>query len=160
MGMIQALASMLHDAKSQVIFLSGCDETSFRSREGVHALCDAARARTATTLQTELGPLGILVSQCTMGPWQVKAMQTAASGDLTTDKVRRLSAMISLLWAIDDHACFSLIKSVMESRYPRTMYRFGTDVLIQDLAEAYLPTDALEIGKKLMFWGLKFLAKF
>lgn len=30
LGMIQALASMLHDSRSQVIFVSGGDETSFR----------------------------------------------------------------------------------------------------------------------------------
>lgn len=30
LGMIQALASMLHESRSQVIFVSGCDETSFR----------------------------------------------------------------------------------------------------------------------------------
>jgi len=30
LGMVQALASMLHEARSQVLFISGCDETSFR----------------------------------------------------------------------------------------------------------------------------------
>lgn len=35
--------------------------------QGVRALCDAARERTALTLQSELGPLGIQVSHITVG---------------------------------------------------------------------------------------------
>lgn len=88
LGMVQALASMLHEARSQVIFVSGGDEASFRrtyrsfafqmsgrhlqtlfsvASQGVRALCDAARERTARTLQAELGPLGIQVSHITIG---------------------------------------------------------------------------------------------
>jgi hypothetical protein len=35
--------------------------------QGVSALCDAARDRTARTLQSELGPLGIQVSHVMVG---------------------------------------------------------------------------------------------
>jgi hypothetical protein len=88
LGMVQALASMLHEARSQVLFISGCNETSFRcgfcsatcqrsgrlltknectASQGVNAVCDAARDRTARTLQSELGPLGIQVSHVMVG---------------------------------------------------------------------------------------------
>lgn len=88
LGMVQALASMLHEARSQVLFISGCNETSFQcespsvacqrcgrlltkskftASQGVNALCDAARDRTARTLQSELGPLGIQVSHLMVG---------------------------------------------------------------------------------------------
>jgi hypothetical protein len=95
LGMVQALAGMLHENRSQVIFLSGCDETSFRCErlsnrivavsilrlisfetmtsapQGVNALCDAAREQTAGTLQSELGPLGIRVSHIVVGKYRI-----------------------------------------------------------------------------------------
>ncbi|KAF8317442.1 hypothetical protein DL93DRAFT_2077115 [Clavulina sp. PMI_390] len=148
LGLVQALAGMLHEARSQVLFISGCDESSFRPSQGVSALCDAARERTAETLQAELSPLGIQVSHVVVGPLQSRAVQTANPEYSGSVGWRRILAFISLLWAIDEQTCFKLVKSAIEARYPRLSYHFGIDVLAQDIALAYFPANFLDLARR------------
>jgi hypothetical protein len=82
---------------------------------------------------------------------------------------RQLLAMLSLVWAIDDHTCYGLIRRVIEApyvralsplyskflisifdRYPRSTYRFGLDVLLQDAASSYIPTGVADIVKRVL----------
>ncbi|KAF9507603.1 hypothetical protein BS47DRAFT_1351365, partial [Hydnum rufescens UP504] len=112
LAVIQALSELLSHSQGQVLFLSGCNESSFRPSQGIIALCDAAR---------ETSPL------------QKKA-ESAVALDRDPYSMRRCLAMLSLLWAIDDETCFTLVQHVIESRYPRTSYSFGIDVLAERLS--------------------------
>lgn len=48
----------------------------------------------------------------------------------------------------------------MNPRYPRSSYRFGLDIYVQDFAEAYMPSNVLDLAKRAIPDAVHYLDSF
>jgi len=158
-SLVQDCIDILSGMGGRVVVLSGCNEGTWQRFLGIGCAVSSAREAAIHVLRRELALLGIPVSLIKTSPlFKRENVQHLHRGSkMSSPKVKvsrhdrstimKLVASIACCFSLDEEAVISIVRRVVESRYPRPVYCFGVDTWLQQLATA-VPDDVWVLTRR------------